>query len=221
MARPQRKIRKQVKFGAHHQDINDEIEGLKAAVTQGLLNNSRDATVIMRSLQVLLSETGTISRLTESGMDNLKDVLKRIPVPVTYKTAGLETRLISREQYRKSPGKINLFILNKAEKAGRLDTPLSIVDRDGIITGYTNPSSNLNALLGSRPAGIQQYGRFIDLKEMDIIPFSIATHLANNGVDNGQLDGKNPVEGGWVPDKPLSEQVSDVVFEIKGDVIEV
>jgi len=221
MARPQRKIRKQVRFGARHIDINDEVEGLKAAVTQGLLNNSKDATVIMKSLQLLLSETGTISRLTEAGMDNLKDVLKRIPVPVTHKTAGLETRLISRDQYRKNAGKINLFILNKAEKAGRLDNPLSIVDKDAVITGYTNPSSNLNSLLGSRPAGIQEFGRFIDLKEMAIIPFNIATTLSNNGVDNGQLDGKNPVDGLWVPDKPLSEQVSDVVFESKEDIIEV
>ena len=54
-------------------------------------------------------------------------------------------------------------------------------------------SSMVTAL--QRPGNAVKY---LDLETRTVITQTMAFDLANNGVDNGQINGQDPPQGGWV-----------------------
>lgn len=207
--RPQRTINKMVNFGAQGLSTDDKIESIKAAVEQGNADNRNEMGQIIAQTALLLGNLGNLRNITQTGMNNLSQALRRMFVPKHWKAMGFTHRIFSLDQYREQAGLINLFILSNLSDLpeGRtFEEPLISYDDQGNVVGRTD-FVNMVQNLTSRRLGVggrRRPGRYLDLQTKAIIPLNVAINLVNGGVDNGQLNGQNPPagppnNGAWVP----------------------
>ncbi len=203
MGRPQRKVAKMTNFGAMGLSVQDKIEQLKSAIDQGHSESKTDmANVIAQTAQVL-NNMAELRNLTNRGYNELRQLINRLNIPKHWKGMGFEHRIWSLNQYREDAGMLNLFLLSNVKD---INKPLVIMDANGNVTGKTN-LVNMPQNLGktaNRPE------RYLDLQQRAIIPLALAVRLANNGIDDGQLDGKlppsdAPYNGRWLSDVSIAD----------------
>ncbi len=207
MGRQQRKVSKMVNFAAQGLLIEDKIEQLKAAVDQGHADNKEDMASLIANVSLLLGNLGQLRNMTQSGFNELRQLISKLTVPKHWKAMGFTHRLYNLEQYKEQAGLINLYILSNLTNlpGGRtFSLPLVSLDDKGEVVGRTsflNMVQNLGAK--NRSDGTRAPGRYLDLETKAIIPFNVAVELANDGIDNGQLNGQNtpqgpPNNGAWL-----------------------
>jgi hypothetical protein len=192
--RSQRKISTMRNFAAQGMSVDDKIETILAAVGQGNSDNRDDMAQVLAQTATLLDSNVRLQAITRSGMSNLQTVITRLNIPRGYKSAGFTQRLYNFDQYKDQAGLINLFLLSNL-KGRDINTAILSIPEVGsnsppVLRGLTD----MRVLLS---ATAQRPGKFLDLKNREVIPRSMAVSLANSGVDNGDLDGLPIPATGW------------------------
>lgn len=200
LGRPQRKISQMRNIGQASDTMDDQIEVLKNAVLQGNADNRVEMAQLMASVAGLLGNLGNLRNITQTGMNNLRQVIARMNVPKHWRAAGFTHRLFNWQQYQQQSGLINLFLLSNLGPDRTLEQSLITMPEAG--AQNQNPTyrnlNNMRQLLNARGGAQARPGKFLDLQTKSAIPRSAAIALVNGGVDNGQLGGANPPVGGWV-----------------------
>ena len=234
LGRPQRKISRMVNFGAQGLSIEDKIEQLNSAITQGHADSKKDVGELTANVALLLGNVGQLRNMTQSGFNQLNQLIRQMTVPKHWRAMGFTHRLFNLRQYREDAGLINLYILSNLSNlpGGRtFKEPLISYNEAGDIVGRTT-FLNMVQNLGSKVRGNARVpGRYLDLETKAIIPFKAAVMLANSGVDNGQLNGQDPPSGppnngSWVenntpawdyPNNPPINAQGGVVVNVPSD----
>lgn len=207
LGRPQRSINKMVNFGAQGLSVDDKIESIKAAVEQGNADNRNEMAQVIAQTALILGNIGNLRNITQTGMNNLRQAIRRMFVPKNWRAMGFTHRIFSLDQYKEQAGLINLFILsNLSDLPGdrSFERPLISYDEQGNEIGRTDFVNMVQNLTSRLKGGRRRPGRYLDLQNKSIIPLNVAVNLVNSGVDGGQLNGQNPPDGppnngAWLP----------------------
>ena len=206
--RPQRKISQMKNLGAQGLSIDDNIEMLKSAVSQGNADNRTEMAQMIANTAGLLGNIGNLRNITQTGMNNLNTAIRRMFVPKHWRAMGFQHRYFSLDQYRAQAGLINLYLLSNLSDLpdGRtFETPLITYNAQGNVVGRASIIQLTNSL---QPRGNNNVnrrpGKYIDLQLKAIIPLNVVVNAVNAGADGGQLNGQNPPagppnNGAWLP----------------------
>jgi len=201
LGRPQRKISKMTNFGEQSLSVDDKLELLKTAALQGSADNKNSMARLIASTASILSDVDSLKSITSTGYADLKQLVSRMFIKKNWAEAGFKQRIWSYEEYRRESGLINLFLLSNIEVSnvdGRtLEKPVVSFNDMGNLTGRLSIVSLATALNPKGPIGNRTPSRYLDLQLKAIIPFNAVVRLANQGVDNGMINGEPRPEEGW------------------------
>ena len=209
--RPQRKISKMKNFGAQGLSIDDNIEMLKSAVNQGNADNRTEMAQMIANTAGLLGNIGNLRNITQTGMNNLAQTIRRMSVPKHWSAMGFQHRLFTKEQYREQAGLINLFLLSNLSDLPddrTFENPLVVYNDQGNIRRRSSITQLINFLQSETRQQAGQRVRYpaliLDLQTKGLITANSAMMLANAGTDGGQLNGQAPPQappnnGAWLP----------------------
>ena len=211
MGRPQRKISQMKNFAAQGLSVDDKIETLKSAVLQGNADNRTEMAQIIATTAGLLGNLGNLRNITQTGMNNLSQTIRRMSIPKHWRAMGFTHRLMTLSQYRQQAGLINLYLLSNLSNLPNdrtFEQPLVIYNDQGDIRRMSS-ITRLEQLLTSetRQQGgvrVRYPALILDLQTKGLITQNSAIMLANSGTDNGQLNGQAPPagppnNGAWLP----------------------
>ena len=204
--RPQRKVRKNVNFASQGLALDDKLELIKSAIQNNNVETKEELAEITARISIILGEMNSLEQLTEQQIAETKVLINRLNVPKNYITAGLKHRIWSWKEYQDDMGLVNLFLLNKA--------PKQFVNYP-VINDISKKRIKLSSILPTLKAGgAANQEKYLDLASGFIISKDDAIDLANQGVDNGIINGNPAPEFGWdmsidimglpfAPQKPL------------------
>jgi len=203
LGRPQRTVAKRMNFGAQNLSMSEEIELLKAAVSQGSADNTKQSARIIADTALLLTNIDRLSQMSyttsASLYNSLHELVKGIRVPQTWREMGLGHRFFSVAQYRKQAGMINLFLLSNIPEGRTFDKPIvSMNAAGGPSAGMSIISLDSSLRPGSeKDVSRRKPGKYLDVELRAVVPLSYVVEQVNNGVDDGKLNGQPSPPGGW------------------------
>jgi hypothetical protein len=187
--RLQRKVNKYVNFASQGLMLEDKLELLKTAMSSNHIENQEELAKISSSVAILLGNQQSLEKLTSNDLAEIKNISNRMFIPKDYISAGFKERLVSWGQYQQNMGLVNMFLLNSTP-IDRINYPLINENGDKYI--------KLTSIL---PTLKSKGGQYIDLQQLKVLSQYDAKEFADQGVDDGKLNGIEAPENGWVSSK--------------------
>jgi hypothetical protein len=202
MGRPQRKVSRMTNFGAMGLSIDDKMEQLKVAVSQGNADNRNEVAQLIANTAMLLGNVGQLQNMTQTGYNSLRQAIGRMNIPKHWRAMGFQHRYFTLQQYRANAGLINLFLLSNLNEYPDRNflAPIKSFRAGGGLYDTINIAD-----LAQRMARAQNTpSKILDLQTRSIYHLSDIVPLINEGADDGLLNGQQapagePNNGLWLP----------------------
>lgn len=190
-----RQITKRVNIADASLNADDRLELIERAIQDGFQKTRQGFSGVMGQAAMLAGDDDFLEDMDGGQERRLKQVIAKMAIPDDPLTFGLGHVLMSRRQYRQQDGIINMYLM------ANLQPPLTINKPVRGVQGAPVDIYRLDRLLDGN--------KYLDLSSRRIISERDAMVMANEGVDNGTLDGIPRPEGGWQVGMPLAPQGAD------------
>ncbi len=190
-----RQITKRVNIADASLSADDRLELIERAIQDGFQKTRQGFSGVMGQAAMLASDDDFLEDMDGGQERRMKQVIDKMAIPDDPLQFGLGRVLISKRQYRQQDGIINMYLMSN------LQPPLTINKPVIGVQGEPVDIYRLDRLLDNN--------RYLDLSSRRIISERNAMAMANEGLDNGNLDGVPRPAGGWDLDSSFAFQAAD------------
>ena len=183
--RPQRKISKMTNFGDMKMSLDDKIEQLSQAVSQGVADSQQERARIAFQLATILGNVDNLQRLAMPQFIQIQQTVARLGINAKWQSYFRDLgRIVDGATFNANKGPIVMFLLSNIPQGRSLNEP---------ILSY---NSNSNSY---RPVGLLQLfqmggnNRYLDLQDRTI-DTDVSLGLKGIDVDDIDFPGANPVQ---------------------------
>lgn len=157
--RPQRKVNKMTNFGEQNLSLEDKIEQIATAVSQGNAETTEELGKIASAIAALLGNVDTLSKMTARDLTSINRSIIRLNIPKAWQASFRDLgRVINNTIFNANKGPICMFLMSNIPKDRSLNQPLVSYDgRDGLY----KPVGLLNVFQMGRT-------RYLDLEHRSI-----------------------------------------------------
>jgi len=201
LGRDQRTITKMENIALSNLNTTQKLDEIAEEIAQGRAEGTTDRTLIMRQIAQTIAGINTLSTMTQTELNNLKNMSMAAAIPSDHKTMGLAPAYVDRAYYDKNSGLINLLfvgIYTEYERKGGVAT--KDYNMNKLVKDFSKkpngiPAKALSVAYGalSRPKAKDR--RYLDLSAGGLISRSQLIKIIGgtpNNINNPMFDITDP-----------------------------